>query len=404
MDTRRNQFSGTIEKKHEFQLGYALCLGILFFFMSFLPLPIEAAKKEPVKEAVEPIRALSELKVDRLTVSLKSPKKTKGYRVEAAVPALSGDLIVVGNTSGELVALNQSTGASLWRVSLGAPIEGEPLIDDDLIFVGNNEGIFQALNRRDGSKVWEISLYDELLGRPILFGGDVLVVTARDRLLRFDRATGERKDAVTLSSFTPDISLRGQGVPLLVGSTVFVPLAEGALVAYDLSARAIRFKQAFRSGNTHLTDSDVSPFLLAGSLGRAIYTGSAGTVQALDITAGTPIWQRPLSTFTDAVQDGDYLYLPTARGEVYALNARDGSVVWRQRLGGKMPAVLTNVVTTARFIVVGDRDMGLYVLDKTTGVPQGKVSVSGGVSARLISDATSVYFVSNAHRLHRIRL
>ncbi len=80
-------------------------------------------------------------------------------------PAVSGEVVVVGDSSGELYALAVENGRLLWTHNLSgsggadavsslADIRGRPVIDRDRVFATGHGGRTMAIDLRTGSRVW----------------------------------------------------------------------------------------------------------------------------------------------------------------------------------------------------------------------------------------------------------
>jgi outer membrane protein assembly factor BamB len=86
--------------------------------------------------------------------------------VGSASPAVEGEVVVVGYSSGEVDALTVENGRPLWSdnlasarsvdaVSALADIRGRPIIDRGRVFGISHAGRMAAIDLRDGERVWE---------------------------------------------------------------------------------------------------------------------------------------------------------------------------------------------------------------------------------------------------------
>ena len=84
-------------------------------------------------------------------------------------PAVVGDVVVAGFTSGEIVALKVETGRVLWGDNLAgvargdaiatlADIRGMPVVDRDQLFAVSNSGTMAAFDINRGGRVWTVSI------------------------------------------------------------------------------------------------------------------------------------------------------------------------------------------------------------------------------------------------------
>jgi outer membrane protein assembly factor BamB len=66
-----------------------------------------------------------------------------------------------------------------------------------------------------------------------------------------------------------------------------------------------------------------------------VFVGLKGTVFGLDRDTGQKVWTTPLkgSDLVNLMLEGDRLFA-TARGEVFCLDPRDGSILWNNGMPG----------------------------------------------------------------------
>ena len=123
------------------------------------------------------------------------------------------------------------------------------------------------------------------------------------------------------------------------------------------------------NGNSHKNRIDAAP-VVAGGVAFAMDALSRVTAVSLQ---GTAVWNRDLTASFDAgggisggglAAEGGRVFATTGYGETVAMNASDGSVIWRQRMDAMpsgAPAVAGNLV-----FVVGD-DGTAWGLDAASG-------------------------------------
>ncbi|MBI1172799.1 PQQ-binding-like beta-propeller repeat protein [bacterium] len=123
------------------------------------------------------------------------------------------------------------------------------------------------------------------------------------------------------------------------------------------------------TGNSHKNRINAAP-VVAGGLAFAMDAQSRVTAVSLQ---GSPVWSRDLTASFDAggglsggglAAEGGRVFATTGYGETIALNAADGSVIWRQRMGA-MPSGAPSVAGN-QVLVVTDDGTG-WALDAATG-------------------------------------
>ena len=253
----------------------------------------------------------------------------------------AGKTIYVGLRGGKIAALDARDGTLRWQTSLGIEVQAPPVIDQDTLFVpttfvgpglaGDPDGraVLFALRAKNGELLWRFESQAYILQTPFVNSEQVYVggsysnpaVTVDEggplRLYALSRQDGDliwqvdALDGYVKSLYAHD------GYLCYIAYTDFVP-------GLDAGSGEELWRQ--ETGNWVPA--------LSGFEGT-IYFGSANTViHARDIRDGSLIWNYniPEGSFNYAlgapVRAGDSLYFLTQRGEIFALNALDGSLQW----------------------------------------------------------------------------
>lgn len=162
-----------------------------------------------------------------------------GSAAAAAFPDITGDPVIegsrayVGNAFGQLVALNLQSGEEIWSVPMASKMP--PIVEGNSIFIVNEKNELVRLTR-DGAVVWTVALPSYAKRRwrnpnrfyahyPVLAGGRVIVASSDGMLRGFDPASGAMVEQIELPA--PAAAL-----PAVAGSTIYITLANGRLVAY----------------------------------------------------------------------------------------------------------------------------------------------------------------------------
>lgn len=147
-------------------------------------------------------------------------------------PALGQDgTIYVGSTDGFLYAFAPS-GASTWKLDLGAPVHGSPAVGGDgSIYVGTSDGRLHAVDSK-GAERWSYATEGEIVGTPAVYAGSVYVGSTDKKL----HAVSTRDGAALWSYAT----LGAVATPV-IGSdgTVYVGSADARL--YAITAKGSLF-------------------------------------------------------------------------------------------------------------------------------------------------------------------
>ncbi|MBX3022314.1 MAG: PQQ-binding-like beta-propeller repeat protein [Bdellovibrionales bacterium] len=111
-----------------------------------------------------------------------------------SMPALYGDLVLIGFSDGSLVGLNKSSGSLVWETNLNRnkrfrDVDASPVIDGDTAYVSSYDGSLYAVNAADGKVVWNLDDggYDEVLRE----GGTLYYSSSSGKTMAVEKATGK---------------------------------------------------------------------------------------------------------------------------------------------------------------------------------------------------------------------
>lgn len=266
-------------------------------------------------------------------------------------PAVSEDgrFVIVGEGLHEdrdcaLICLDAATGHLRWRVQTPLHIESSPTIHGDLVVVGagaieppghapsNGDGFVFAVRISDGKVLWRHPLVDVESSPAIAEDGTSYV------------GSGIGGDAV--------VALRGEADDALKEKE---RLLWKAPAPYPVTA------QIALAGDT----------IYAGAGRGDMVRGSsepAGAVLALDRQTGKTRWQIELPDAAlggFAIGDGKII-CPVRNGELVALAAGTGAVLWRQRISGTAPLLAAPCIDRRNLYAVSS-DGVLAVIDLRDG-------------------------------------
>ena len=106
-------------------------------------------------------------------------------------PAAGGNTIVVHDDTGGVLAVNASTGDTLWYTQLADCFDAAPVIADGVVYSGGHDGILRALLITSGTLIWESPvLGGAITGTPSI-ADSVLAVPTVEGLCLVSRETGQ---------------------------------------------------------------------------------------------------------------------------------------------------------------------------------------------------------------------
>ncbi len=150
-------------------------------------------------------------------------------------PAVSGDVVVVPFTSGDLVAYKIGAGRRAWVDSLSRRRVGSslaalsdparPAIHKDVVFAVGHSGRMMAVAKGSGKRLWTTNIRGTQM--PWVVGNSVFIVDINGKLMALTRETGKVRWITDLPE-----SSRWSG-PVLAGGKLWLVSAAGLLVGVD---------------------------------------------------------------------------------------------------------------------------------------------------------------------------
>ncbi len=158
-------------------------------------------------------------------------------------PAVAGEVVVVGYSSGELDALTVENGRLLWSdnlaaanpadaVSALADIRGRPVVDRGRVYAISHAGRMVAIDLRDGERVWELDI--GATHGPWVAGDYVFVLTNDNELLCLTRKYGKVRWLRQLPSFEDEKKKEDPIIwagPVLGGNRLIVLSSNGSALS-----------------------------------------------------------------------------------------------------------------------------------------------------------------------------
>lgn len=262
-----------------------------------------------------------------------------------------------------VLCLDAQTGAEIWRSKplagiAQAPITLLPSDAGDLILAVSTQGQLSALNAADGQLVWRASARAEVQN-----AAPIIVRTPKGQRIIVALATGHLIAYTLEGSLDPewDVKLGRYGAapnstPALStdGQSLFLTTQDQRVYVVDIARAAVSFtiQLPYNSFATPLVAGD-QVVLTAGSI-----------IASYNESNAIPQWRRNLGENADVAAspagrvgaDGNgVIYCGSRNGKLYALNAKDGAVIWQSKLEASVsgsPVILPNA------ILVGTRNGG----------------------------------------------
>ena len=312
-------------------------------------------------------------------------------------PVHDGALVFAAGHDGEVVACDALTGDVVWETETDAPLSGGPGVGEGLVVVGTLDGEVIALDAERGTVQWRAGVTSEVLASPLAARGVVVVRTADGKLFGLARDSGRRLWAYDRTM--PVLTLRGTGSPVLFRDMVIAGFDGGRVVAISLSDGETRWETpvAVPSGRSELeriVDIDADLVIADDTVYVVTFQGQ---MTAMDARLGAILWRRDMSSHAGMGLDYSSLYVSDEMSHVWALDRLNGASLWRQqRLQGRG---LGAPVRLGDHVIVADADGYVHWLRREDGHFAARMRVRDGVLAPPVAAGEAVYVLDRGGTL-----
>ena len=270
------------------------------------------------------------------------------YKTDGKVfstPAVSGNTVVVGSTDNHVYALDLDGGSLKWKYRCGKSVLGSPTIFGGIVYIGASDNCFRALDLKTGGLVWEYTGIKGFIESKAFADSDQIVV-------------GDW--ANTLYSFNPQNgklqwSWSNKGSRMLSPAAVFPAKANGKIfiatperVSYALDAKTGKQLWRARGGRESVGLSPDKNHYYIKTMMDTVFAYSTADLAAVGASTPEILWSSnagfgyeiaptPITSIAGEGKDGTgLLFVPTDKGNIIALNCKDGSIAWKHRFSSAL--------------------------------------------------------------------
>jgi outer membrane protein assembly factor BamB len=315
-------------------------------------------------------------------------RQSTGGFVDAS-PLVVGERLYAASWDGNIYALGPQ-GQLLWKRFVGAEIDAAPVTDGDSLFVQTWQRQAVALKLEDGQIRWRFTYPaspadDHRQGALLPVDGDVLLPAWGGSLYALNADSGKPRWQLPAHLPLRAAPVHGSGrLYLSGGDGTFTALTQAGeqLWTVDLGAPVLTSAAMTPDGPVVLTrNGQLNAFDSQGrlrwqrQLGELCYYSAphyqhgyiylataAGSLWKLDAASGRLIWSlTDLGAFYGSpLIAGDRLFVGNNSGQLYAINIDSGEILATFQAGRDIQS--TPVLFSER-LVFGSRDGNLYALD-----------------------------------------
>ena len=304
-------------------------------------------------------------------------------------PSIMGDEVYAASSDGSLAKIDLKTGKVIWKINTGEKLSGGVGVGVNEVTIGTSNGLLITYDVT-GKLLWKTRLSSQVLSAPTVHEGLVIVRTSDNQIHGLNVKDGLKK--WTFSRSGPPLNLRSSAGVIASDGVVYAGFPGGKLVAIREDNGTLLWEAtvAQPKGVTEIERaSDVTSTPVID--GMTIYTVAyQGKISAVDRVNARTLWSRDISSYTGIGIDGARIYLSHTGGAVYSLAIESGKTYWRQ--GDLLNRKLTTPLGMGDFVIVGDLEGYVHILDKETGAFLGRIQLDDEpVMRRLVEFETGKF-------------
>ena len=254
---------------------------------------------------------------------------------------VSDNVVYVASSSGEIYALDASSGSNMWNFNVGVGVV-EPAVSEDSVFFGTDKGLY-AINKENGNVQWK-----GLIGK----------IVAKS---------------------------------VVAKNLVAVGCLNGDVYVFDANSGSIKWSHGF-SDSAYISELNSNDIL---------YISSGKTCYALDIINEELLWKYETNGMITAPprNDGGTVYFGSWDGNIYALDASTGNLKWKYQTGWGIDS--TPDVSDGT-VFVGSLDNNFYALDEDDGELKWFFTCKSAIHSNPVAYGEYVFFGCDDGRFYAL--
>jgi outer membrane protein assembly factor BamB len=138
----------------------------------------------------------------------------------------SNNMIYVGNDNGIVYALDADSGKIIWQFDTGAKIKMEPAFDEQNLFIGNLNGKFFSIDKITGLENWHKNFVGILNTTPLITENRIILPNVLFKIQILDKKSGNEVKSIQLKG-------RAKLSPVIHNNLLFIGFDDGVLRAYE---------------------------------------------------------------------------------------------------------------------------------------------------------------------------
>jgi len=318
--------------------------------------------------------------LDKLTGELKwryevNDKEPRAFRL-FSTPIVAEERLYTGAANKQLYCLDAETGKLIWRHEVGDWIRSQPAVDGEKVYVASTDGTLYCLSQKDGKVTleWKTKVGTHQIFSDLALSNKEIFITSSDLYLfciqtkdgailwKHDLLEEKQRSVFKWTNASNREQLGGgndhQSSPIVADGKVFIGTPTHFVYALD-----------------HKTGYELWKFEVGGQIPATpvysndrIFFGDYGGTDffyCVDAKDGSPVWRQKLGiVWSSANVWNGKVFVPGCDGYFYCLSEENGVILWRYKTGRD---IYTSPPVYEGRVYFGSWDGWLYALDVEQG-------------------------------------
>ena len=247
-----------------------------------------------------------------------------------STPAVWKQRVVIGSTDGYIYCLSLKRGRLLWRYRCDKSVLATPVVQDGIAYIGSSDHVFRAIKVRNGRQIWAregIAGFVEC--KPFIDKEQIVFGDWANTLYSLDPTTGDLQWTWKTKGsrmFSP-----AAVYPVKSHGKIFLVTPERK--TYALDARTGEQLWVSAGGRESIALSPDGETIYVKTMFDSVQAYATATPDAekrWEVHPGFGYEIAPTPCACSA--DGRLVFVPTDKGNLFCLNAADGSVAWKHKI------------------------------------------------------------------------
>ena len=255
------------------------------------------------------------------------------YQAESDVgagTALAGDLIFATNTSGQIYALDKSSGKQKWVFATGGKIYSTPAVADGIVVVGSSDTFIYGLSASSGKLIWKAAAEKPVLGSPVISKQMVFIGASDGHFRALNLKSGkliwdfDQVDGFVVTK------------PLVYQGKIYFGSWNNDFYALDIHSGKLIWK--WNNGSSNRMFSPAACYPVAAHK-RIFLVAPDRYMTSLNSSTGTVIWRKQMKDVRvresmGLSKDKLLVYVKTMDGQLYGVSTKADSMQlsWKSEL------------------------------------------------------------------------